>query len=170
MTNHIMQTVRVEKVTVNMGVGQAGEELRKAEEIITRLTSSKPIQTLCKVRQPTWGLRIGLPIGVKVTLRGEKAQKFLTTALQAKDKKLKEQNFDKFGNFGFGVKEYIDMPGAKYDPKLGIKGFDVLVTLQKPGFRVKRRQNHNRKVPLHHRVQKEEAISFVKNNFGVTVE
>lgn len=170
MTNHIMQVVKVEKITINMGVGQAGEELKKAEEIITRLTNAKPVQTLCKVRQPTWGLRIGLPIGVKVTLRGEKALKFLTTALQAKDKKLKEQNFDKFGNFGFGVKEYIDMPGAKYDPKLGIKGFDVLVTLQKPGFRVKRRQNQTRKVPLHHRVQKEEAINFVKEKFGVMVE
>lgn len=165
-----MEQVRIEKVTVNMGVGQAGEELKRAEEIITRVTNAKPIQTLCKVRQPAWGLRLGLPIGVKVTLRGAPARKFLETALKAKDQKIKVQSFDKFGNFAFGVKEYIDMPGAKYDPKLGIKGFDVLVTLQKPGYRIKHRLLQNKRVPQKHRVSKDEAVEFAKKEFGVQVE
>ncbi len=165
-----MKQVRIEKVTVNMGVGQAGEELKKGTEILSRITGKKPVQTICKVRQPTWGLRIGLPIGVKVTLRKSAAQEFLKTALAAKDNKLPARCFDKFGNFGFGIKEYIDMPGAKYDPKLGIRGFDVLVTLQKPGFRIKRRKIRTQKVAKNHTVKPEEAMDFVKQTFNVAVE
>ncbi|MFH0715179.1 MAG: 50S ribosomal protein L5 [Candidatus Diapherotrites archaeon] len=165
-----MKQVRLEKVTINMGVGQAGEELKKAEEILKRVTDRKPVQTVSKSKIPTWGLREGLPIGVKVTLRGKPAAQFLEKAFHAKEKKLKGSSFDKWGNFGFGVKEYIDLPGAKYDPKLGIRGFDVLVSLEKAGYRVKRRKLKTSKVGKAQGISKEEAIAFVQQNFGVEVE
>ncbi len=165
-----MKQVRVEKVTINMGVGQAGDELKKAEEILKRLTDRKPVQTVSVSKIPTWGLREGLPIGVKVTLRGKPAIQFLEKAFHAKDKKLKASSIDKWGNFGFGIKEYIDLPGAKYDPKLGIKGFDVLVTLEKPGYRVKRRKLKQSKVGKKHIISKEETTAFVQQQFGVEVQ
>lgn len=167
---NIMKKIRVEKVTVNMGVGEKGEELKKAETIMTQVTDAKPTLTKCKVKQPTWGLRPGLTIGAKVTLRGEKAIGFLKDALSARDNKIKKKSFDKQGNFGFGIKEYIDLPKAKYDPNLGIKGLDVLVTLERPGYRIKRRKIEKRKIFHSHLIKQEEAMLFVKDTFGVEIE
>ncbi len=170
MAENVMKRVKIEKVTVNMGVGQPGDELTKATTIMKQVTNATPAITTAKVKQPTWGLRPGLNIGAKVTLRGEKAQKFLKDAFSAIDNKLKKKSFDKLGNFGFGVKEYIDMPNSKYDPKLGIKGFDVLVTLERPGYRIKRRKLDKRKIDAKHLLTPEDAINFVKKTFGVEIE
>ncbi len=165
-----MQEVKIDKVTINMGVGEKGEELEKGIEIIELISGSKAIKTRAKIKQPMWGIREGLPIGAKVTLRKQKAKDFLERALKAKENKLSEKNFDRTGNFGFGIKEYIDLPGVKYDPTKGIKGFDVLVTLKKPGYRIKLRKINKKKIPLKHRVTKEQAIEFMKKNFGVEVK
>ena len=165
-----MRQIAVEKVTVNMGVGESGDVLEKASTIMETVTKAKPTKTVSKVKNPTWGLRLGLPIGIKVTLRGKKANEFLTAAFAAKENVVKNKNFDMNGNFGFGVAEHIDMPGVKYDPKLGIRGFDVLVTLERPGYRIKRRKLNKRKIGKNHRISKEHATGFVKEKFGVEVE
>jgi len=136
-----MQEVLLSKVVVNMGVGA----------------------------EPDWGLRPGVPIGLVVTLRGNDAVEFLKKALVAKANKLPAKSFDRTGNFGFGVREYIDLPGAKYDPKLGIKGFDVLVSLKKKGYRVKIRKIKQSKVGIKQRVTTAEAIDFARS-LGVEVE
>lgn len=168
-TKNTMRTIRVEKVTINMGVGQTGEPLNKASDIMKKLTGMTPIQTRCKVKIPTWGIREGLPIGLKVTLRKTKAHAFLKTALQAKENTLTKRCFDKVGNFGFGIKEYIDLPGAKYDPKLGIRGFDVLVTLERPGYRIKKRRVRPAAIGKKHMITKDEAMNFVHETFGTNI-
>jgi len=165
-----MRNIGLEKVTVNMGVGETGEVLDKASTILETVTKAKPSKTVSKVKNPTWGLRLGLPIGIKVTLRGKKANEFLTSAFAAKDNRIEKRNFDPNGNFGFGVKEHIDMPGVKYDPKFGIRGFDVLVTLERPGYRIKRRKLNKRKVGKNHKISKENAVKFIQEKFGVEVE
>lgn len=165
-----MRKIKVEKVTVNMGVGQTGEELKKAQTVLERITGAKPVATQCKVKQPAWGIREGLTIGTKVTLRGQKATEFLKSAFAAKDNKIKLKSFDKSGNFGFGIREYIDLPQAKYDPKLGIRGLDVLVTLERPGFRVKKRKIAKNKIFRTHLISRDDAAGFVKEQFGVEVE
>jgi len=169
MAENKMKEIKIEKVTVNMGIGKTGDELKKATLILKQVTGAKPTETKCKVKQPDWGLRLGLTIGAKVTLRGEKAGEFLTDAFIAKDKTIKKKNFDKRGNFGFGIKEYIDLPKAKYDPKLGIRGMDVLVTLERPGYRIKRRKVAKAKVFHSHLISQDEAIGFIKQKFGVEV-
>lgn len=169
ISQNVMRTIRIEKVTVNMGVGQTGEELRRAGDILKKITGMNPVQTQCKVKIPTWGIREGLPIGVKVTLRKTGAETFLKTALQAKENILLKRNFDKNGNFGFGIKEYIDLPGIKYDPKMGIRGFDVLVTLERPGFRVKRRAMRPANIGEAHKISKDEAQAFVSKKFGTNI-
>ncbi|MDZ4256392.1 MAG: 50S ribosomal protein L5, partial [archaeon] len=138
-TDNPMRGIRIEKVTVNMGVGETGEPLKKAGEILHKITGMKVVQTKSKVKIPAWGIREGLPIGVKTTLRKKTAEAFLKNALVAKENTLTKRNFDKNGNLGFGIREYIDLPGIKYDPKMGIRGFDVLVTLERKGYRIKRR-------------------------------
>ena len=163
-----MQEVLIEKIVVNMGIGADPEKMKRGEQVIKQITGEKPVKTSGNKRIPDWGLRPGVPIGLKVTLRGTDAANFLKNAFIAKDNKLNKKSFDKEGNFGFGIKEHIDLPGVKYDPKLGIIGFDVLVTLKKRGHRVKRRKIMQAKVGHKQRVQPEEAIEFVKT-MGVEV-
>ncbi|MFH1751354.1 MAG: 50S ribosomal protein L5 [archaeon] len=165
-----IKDVRIEKVTLNIGVGESGEELNKAVSILKLLTGRTPIQTVCTVKQPTWKIRPGLAIGTKVTLRKSIAEDFLKKALKAKDNILKARCFSKEGNFGFGVEEYIELPGVKYDPKLGIKGFDVIVNLERKGHRIKRRKILKSKVGVKQRVSKDDAIAFMKEKFGVEVQ
>mgnify|MGYP005846100567 CR=1 FL=1 len=164
-----MKEVLIEKVVVNMGVGSDPEEMKKATQIVQLVTGKKSHQTKCTSRIPDWGLRPGINIGLKVTLRGKEAIDFLKKALVAKSNKIGLKSFDNAGNFGFGVREYIDLPGAKYDPKLGIKGFDVLVSLRKKGYRVKRRKIKSALVGKRQRVTKEDAVEFVRA-MGVIVE
>ncbi len=164
-----MRNILIEKVTVNMGIGNAPEEFKKAEQIMARITGSKAVHTLCRVKLPKWDIRPGLPIGLKVTLRGTGAIDFLKRALAAKENTLKKNNFDSQGCFGFGIKEYIDLPGTKYEPALGIRGFDVLVTLKRPGFRVKRRKIRNAKIGKKHLIKREDAIAFVQKTLGVEI-
>lgn len=165
-----MREIRIASVTVNMGVGQSGEELKRAQTIMEKITGVKSVQTKCKVKQPAWGLRLGLPIGCKVTLRKKKAEVFLRDALAAKGNSISAKSFDGNGNFGFGIQEYIDMPGVKYDPKLGIRGFDVLVSLERRGYRVKRRKLLKARVSNKHVVSKDEAIDFLKKKFNTEVK
>jgi len=163
-----MKQVLMDKVVINMGVGSEPEEMKKAQQIIHLVTGKKAAKTISQARIPDWGLKPGVEIGLKVTLRDEEAINFLKKALLAKGNKMLEKSFDNAGNFGFGIREYIDLPDAKYDPKLGIKGFDVLVSLKKKGYRVKRRKIMPAKVGKKQRVTKEEAIEFVKN-LGVEI-
>lgn len=164
-----MKEVLIEKVIINIGVGAEPEKMKRAEQIIKQITGKKPTKTQGKARIPDWGVRPGLDLGLKVTLRKQEAMDFLKKVLPAKENKLKIRSFDKEGNFGFGVREHIDIPGTKYDPKLGIIGFDVLVALRKKGYRIKYRRIEQRKVGEAQRVTKEEAMQFVKN-LGVELE
>jgi large subunit ribosomal protein L5 len=165
-----MRKLRIDKVTVNMGVGEGGEKLAKAEALLEKLTEQKPTKTYAKSTNPTFGIRKGLPIGCKVTLRGERAEKFLERALQAIGHKIKLSSFDKYGNVSFGIREHIDLPGVKYDPAIGIYGMDVCLTIERPGFRVKKRKIRPSKVGRSHLVNREEAVEFLKNKYNVIVE
>lgn len=170
MTENPMRTILIEKVTVNMGVGQAGDELKKSKTVIEAITGAKAIETKCRVKQPKWEIRPGLPIGVKITLRKQNATEFLKRALNAKQNIIKKRSFDMQGNFGFGIKEHIDLPGVKYDPKLGIRGLDVLVTLKRNGQRVKKRKIAKTKIGKKHIITKNDAMQFMKEQFGVEIE
>ncbi|MEM0437820.1 MAG: 50S ribosomal protein L5 [Candidatus Micrarchaeia archaeon] len=163
-----MRDIRIDKVVVNIGVGKAGEPLENAQAFLERLTGTKAIQTKSRSRNPTWGLRRGLPIGTMATLRGQKARDFLKKAFEAVGNKIRQSSFDTRGNFSFGVKEYIDFPGVKYDPKIGMLGFDVCVSLVRPGYRVARKKIGFSKIGKKHLITKEEAQQFV-SQMGVTV-
>ena len=129
-----------------------------------------PIKTITSKRIQEWGLRPGLPIGCKLTLRKANIIKILPRLLEAVENKLMERQFDQNGNIAFGIHEYIEIPGVKYDPKIGIMGLEVCVTLERPGFRIKRRKLLQRKIPLRHRISKQEAIDFMASNFNTKVE
>lgn len=160
--------ISIEKVTLNVGVGGAGEKLEKAKKLLQKISGQKPIETVATKRVPTWNIKQGMVIGTKVTLRGKKATDVMTRCLEAIEKKVKESSFSSDGNFSFGVKEYIDVPGFKYDPELGMFGFDVCITLKKWGYRVGKRKRAPGKVPKKHRITKAEAVDFAKK-LGIEV-
>lgn len=169
MNENPMRELRIEKVTVNMGVGSAGEGLDHAKELLERLTDKKPIETKAKTRNPVFNLRKGLPIGAKVTLRGKEALEFLEKAFTANKNTVKESYFDKFGNMSFGVAEYIDFPGIKYDPTIGMVGFDVCVTINRKGKRVKIRRIRKSTIGKKHLVTAEESKRFIVDKFKVKI-
>ena len=165
-----MREIRIEKVTVNIGVGEAGDKLEHAYALLQRITGKKPVKTYAKKRVPNWNIRPGLPIGVKVTLRGKEAEEMLKRFFQAVENKIKFSNLDDQGNLNFGIQEYVHIPGVKYDPNIGIYGMDICVTLERPGYRVKKRKYLKRKIGKKHVITREEAAKFFEEKFGVKVE
>ncbi len=165
-----MQQAKIEKVTVNIGVGESGERLGKAEQLLEKLTARKPVRTISRHKIPTWNLRKGEPLGCKVTLRGEKADEILKRTLYAKNNVLQLSNFGKDGNVSFGIAEYIDIQDIKYDPIIGIFGLNVTVNMERPGYSIARRSRNNVKVPQKARVTRDAALEFMKQNFGVKIE
>lgn len=164
-----MKEIRIEKVTLNMGTGKATDKLEKGIKLLREISKMEPKKTFAKKRIPAWGLRPGLPIGCKVTLRGKRAKEIVLRLLNAVDNELSESQFSD-GNVSFGIEEYIDIAGVKYDPEIGIMGLQCCITLERPGFRVKRRKRKKSKIPLRHRIKKAEAIEFMKKEFGVKLK
>jgi len=157
------------KVTVNIGVGESGEKLKKAESVLEGVTKQKPIQTLSKTTNKDWGLRKFMPIGCKVTLRKKAAETFLKNALKIRENKISEYSFDNQGNFSFGVPDHTLFEGQKYDPNIGIFGMDICVTVENPGYRIKHRRIDRRKIPQRHELSREQTMKFITEKFNVEV-
>ena len=164
-----MQKIRIEKATLNFGSGTDQKKLEKGMKLIEMIAGKTPVKTKTALRVAGWGLRPGLTIGCKLTLRGQLAQDLLERLLAAKEKMLSLKNFDSNGNISFGIHEYVDIPGVKYDPELGIIGLEVSVTLARPGQRIKLRKVQKRKIPVHHRISQDEAITFLKEAYGLLI-
>ena len=168
-TGNPMLMPKIEKVTVNMSVGKSGNPLQQAVTILKQLTDQEPSRRAAKKTIREFGIRKGESIACLVTIRDEKAEEFLRKAFYALENKLSKYNFDRQGNFSFGIKEHIDLPGTKYSPELGIHGMDVSVSLGRPGFRVKRRHRARTKIGKDHQLTADEAILFIKDEFDVEI-
>ena len=169
MSSDKMREIKVEKVTLNIGTGEPGDKLEKAMKLLHNISDMKPIITKSKSRIPSWDIRPGLEIGCKVTLRKQKALEILNRLFLAINNKVDAKKFDNNGNFSFGIKEYLEIPNVKYNPEIGIIGLEAAVTLQRPGFRIKKRRLKKKRVHRKHLITKEEAIEFVKREFNVEV-
>jgi len=167
MKENPMREIRIEKVTLNIGCGSDQDKLKRAQKLLQNLADQKPIITRTK-RRTTFGMPSKKAIGVKITLRKDKAMNFLKDALQAVDNELKEKQIND-DNFSIGIKEYIDLPKANYDPEVGILGMDVCVTLERPGYSIKKRKNKKSKIGRKHLITKNEIIEWLKNKFGVNI-
>jgi len=164
-----MRQISIEKVTLNIGAGKDQAKLEKGIKLINNIAGTKPVKTFTKKRIQEWGLRPGLPIGCKLTVRKEKALELLKRLLEAKDNTLKASNLDNEGNISFGIGEYIDIPGINYDPDIGIMGLQVCVTLKRKGFRIKHRIIKRREISKKNRIKREEAINFMRTIFNLNM-
>lgn len=164
-----MSKPRIQKVTINISVGQSGEPLERATKVLEELTGQKPVKRKAKQTIRDFGIRQGEPIACVVTLRREKAVEFLKRTLQAVDNKISSSCFDQNGNFSFGIKEHIEIPDIKYRPDIGIFGMDISVAIDRAGYRVKERRWAKSRISKHHMMTPEEAIVFIKDAVGVEV-
>jgi len=169
-TENPMREIFVRKVVMNIGVGEAGEKLVRAERVLQILTNNrKPVQTISRTTNKDLGIRKGMPIGVKVTLRGEEAEDLIRRALWVRNNRLPNYCFDISGNFSFGIPDYTNFEGQKYDPDIGIFGLDINVLLERKGYRVSRRKRTRKRIAYHHRITNDEAREFAKKRFDIEV-
>ncbi|MEM5802131.1 MAG: 50S ribosomal protein L5 [Candidatus Aenigmatarchaeota archaeon] len=168
MEDNPMREIRIEKVTLNIGCGGDLQKIERAKRLLEILSNQKPTVTLSKKRS-TFGIAKGKPVGVKVTLRKNKAKEFFEKVLKAFDNKVTTKQIDDEGNINFGIKEYIDLPGVKYSHEVGMLGLDVAVTLERKGYRVKRRKIKKSKIGKKHKINKIEVIDWLKRNYGVEI-
>jgi large subunit ribosomal protein L5 len=163
------RAIRVIKVVVNAGVGESGENRTKAEKVLQMITHQKPVATRAHSTNRDFGIRQGQEIGAKVTLRGTVAVEFLGRAFEARDRQLDIDSIDRNGNFSFGIADYTDFTGMKYDPQIGIHGMDVAVEVGRAGYRVRQRRLQSRPIPRSIRSTAAETRAFLETAFNVTV-
>lgn len=168
MPENEMKQIKIEKVVLNIGAGGPGERLEKAKNLLENLTGREVKETSAKKRS-AFGVSKGRQIGAMVTLRDGEASEFLERVFEAKDGEISSRNFDEQGNLSIGIEEHIDLPDTQYKPEVGILGLDVTVTLERPGFHVKRRKV-SKEIGKDHKISKDDAIDFIKEKFDVKVD
>ena len=133
---NVMQLPKLEKIVINMGVGEAvgnSKALDAAVEDLTLIAGQKPIVTRAKKSLATWKLRQGMPIGCKVTLRGTRMYQFLDKFMNIALPRVRDfrgvssKAFDGRGNFAVGLKEQLIFPEIDYDKIDKIRGMNIVV-------------------------------------------
>jgi large subunit ribosomal protein L5 len=132
-----MQAPKLEKITVNMGVGDAKTDSRALQEATTqlaRITGQQPSVRRARKSIAAFKLREGMAVGVSVTLRGERAYEFLDRLLSIAIPRIRDfrglslKSFDGRGNYSMGVKEQIIFPEIDYDKVDQVRGLDIAIT------------------------------------------
>jgi len=164
-TAQIMKNIRIEKLVLN--IGGTGEKLEKGVILLKKISGKTPVKIQATKRIPTWGVRPGLEVGTKVTLRGKDAEDLLRRLLPVIGNTLKEKQIkDNF--FSFGIAEYIEIPDMEYIREVGIMGFEATVVFVRPGKRVERKKikkGSARKQVVH----AEEIIKILEEQFETTI-
>jgi len=136
LTN-VMAAPRIEKITLNMGVGEALADrkiLDHAMSDLMRISGQKPVPTIARISVASFKVRDGVPIGCKVTLRRERMYEFLDRLISVAIPRVRDfrgvsgRSFDGRGNFNMGVKEQIIFPEVNYDQIDAIRGLDIAIT------------------------------------------
>src|SRR3989338_10701274 len=157
-----MRQVKIEKILLSSGA--VDKELEKAKKLLEFISGMKAQIVTSQKRIPDFGVRPGLEVGTRVTIRGEKAIELLRRLLGAMDNILKKKQVSD-NHFSFGIPEYIDIPGMEYQRDIGIRGFNITVVFARPGLRVKERKIKTGSLGNKQKVRKEEVIKFMEDAF-----
>ena len=133
----VMQVPRIEKITLNMGVGEAVNDKKIMDNAVadmTRISGQKPLVTKSRKSIATFKIRDNYPIGCKVTLRGTRMYEFLDRLVTVAIPRIRDfrgipgKSFDGRGNFNFGIREQIIFPEIEYDKIDAIRGMNITIT------------------------------------------
>lgn len=168
-TENIMRRIRLEKVTLNCGAGIEPHRIEKSMKLLELIGEGKAKAIATKKRIPAFGVRPGLNIGCKMTIRKKKAHELLKRLLETMGNKLSKKQINP-GSFAFGIKEYMEIPGMAYQRDIGLMGLDVCVTLARAGRRVAEKKMKEGRIPKRSLITKEETIKFMEENFSTKFE
>jgi len=167
MKENPMRKIKIEKVVLS--IGAVSPQLEKGKKLLELMTGRKAQIVASSKRIPDFGVRPGLEVGTVVTLRGKEAEEMLKRLLASIDNRIRKRQVAE-NHFGFGIKEYIEIPGLKYQRDIGILGLSVDVSFIRTGLRVKRKKIKPGKVPKRQMVSKEEIIKILEDVYQTTIK
>ncbi len=164
-----MRAIRVDKVIINIGTGASDEHAASAKKLIELVTKAKPTYALARKRIPTFKIAKGTKIGAFVTVRGPRAKELAQKLFTAVDNRVKPSSVTN-NTVNFGIHEYIDISGIKYDPSIGMMGMNVNVSFRRPGLRTELKKRASGKVKRSHRtIGRVELVEYLSREFKVEV-
>merc|ERR1711912_58239 len=166
--DNVMRKVKIDKLVINIAVGESGDRLTKAVRVLQRLSDQTPVENTARYTVRTFGIRRNEKIACHVTVRGQKAMDLIERGLKITDYEISAKHFSENGNFGFGVNEHIDL-GLKYDPATGIYGMDFYVVLKRAAFRIAKKKYKRGRVGNFQVVNKEDAMEWVRQTFNAEI-
>ena len=157
-SENVMRKIKIEKIILSAGA--VGKDLEKAKKLLDFISKKKAEITTSSKRIPDFNVSPGLEVGTRVTLRGKEAVELLKRLLGALDNKVKKKQISD-NHFSFGIKEYIEIPGAEYQRDIGIRGFNVTVVFTRAGVRVQRKKIKSGTLPKRQQISKEEIQKYM---------
>ncbi len=162
-----MRELVLDKLVINIGTGSDDNAQAHAKRLLEIITNRKPADAVSKKRNPAFKVSKGQKIGAFVTVRGQGIKPLATRLIDAVDNRLKETAVAD-NSVSFGIREYIDISGVKYDPKIGMLGMNVNLAFKRRGSRVALRKRMRATVPKKHRIVERDTIKgYMKKEFKV---